>query len=64
MAKVTVDNQKTNDAEEEVLQRRPKSQKKNLTDDEIHAGLRKCLRRLTLCNTVIYIKKLLRYIYR
>lgn len=53
MAKVTVDNQKTKEVgEEEVLQRRPKSQKKNLSDDEIHAGLRKCLRRLILCNTV------------
>ncbi|XP_052068191.1 serine/threonine-protein kinase PAK 1-like isoform X1 [Mytilus californianus] len=42
MAKVTLDNQKTKeDAEEEVLQRRPKSQKKNLSDDEIHAGLQR-----------------------
>ena len=40
MAKVDLDNQKKEDEDGEVLQRRPKSQKKNLSDDEIHAGLR------------------------
>jgi len=43
MAKVTLDNQKPkDDDEDDVPVRRPKSQKKNLTDDEIHAGLGVC----------------------
>jgi hypothetical protein len=43
MAKVTLDNQKPkDDDEDDVPVRRPKSQKKNLSDDEIHAGLRMC----------------------
>lgn len=42
MAKVTLDNQKPkDDDEDDVPVRRPKSQKKNLTDDEIHAGLQR-----------------------
>lgn len=43
VAKVTLDNQKKKDDhdEEPVPVRRPKSQKKNLSDEEIHAGLQR-----------------------
>ena len=43
MANVTLVNQKPkDDDEDDVPVRRPKSQRKNLSDDEIHAGLRMC----------------------
>jgi hypothetical protein len=41
MNKVTLDNENDNEPPAEVIQRRPKSQKKNMSDDEINEGLRK-----------------------
>ncbi|XP_048738641.1 serine/threonine-protein kinase PAK 1-like isoform X2 [Ostrea edulis] len=40
MNKVTLDNEKDDEPPAEVIQRRPKSQKKNMSDDEINEGLR------------------------
>ena len=39
--KVTIDNDKDHEPAPEAIQRRPKSQKKNMTDEEINKGLRK-----------------------
>lgn len=41
VSKVNINNQSHDDNDEPVLQRRPKSQKKNLSDDEIHSGLQR-----------------------
>ena len=41
MKKVTIDNDKDHEPAPEAIQRRPKSQKKNMTDEEINEGLRK-----------------------
>ncbi|XP_022297546.1 serine/threonine-protein kinase PAK 2-like isoform X3 [Crassostrea virginica] len=40
MKKVTIDNDKDHEPAPEAIQRRPKSQKKNMTDEEINEGLR------------------------
>ena len=41
MNKVTIDNDNEHEPATEAIMRRPKSQKKNMADEEINEGLRK-----------------------